>query len=181
MDFTKICKVSIIGGPSSGKSTLAENLGKKLNLPITHMDAINYNTGWEEVDAQKRDEIYRQIIKEDKWLMDGTYMDTLQERMKASDLIIFLDYSTIAKVLGILKRAIKYRGKERKEIPGCEDRLDFEFLKFTATWNKQKRKKVYKALEGIDEEKKLIFKNRRRLNKWYKENFNEKMNMDYLK
>ena len=113
--------------------------------------------------------------------MDGTYMDTLQERMKVSDLIIFLDYSTMAKVLGILKRAIKYRGKERKEIPGGDDRLDFEFIKFTATWNKLKRKRVYKALEGIDEEKKLIFKNRRRLNKWYKENFNEKMNMDYLK
>ena len=181
MNFGDIKKISIVGGPSSGKSTLAENIGRKLDLPITHMDAINYNANWEEVDPKKRDDIYRRIIKEPKWVMDGTYMDTLRERMLASELIIFLDYSTIAKVLGIIIRTLKFKGGERKEIPGCNEKIDFEFIKFTATWNSKKRKKVYKAFEGIAKEKILIFKNRKKLNKWYIDNFGEKVNVDFLK
>lgn len=42
MNFENINKISLIGGPSTGKSTLAENMGRKLNLPIIHMDGLNY-------------------------------------------------------------------------------------------------------------------------------------------
>lgn len=35
-----INKVVIVGGPGTGKSTLAKNLGKQLNLPVYHLDGI---------------------------------------------------------------------------------------------------------------------------------------------
>ena len=38
MDVLK--KVSIIGGPGTGKSTLANNIGKVLDVPIYHLDGI---------------------------------------------------------------------------------------------------------------------------------------------
>ena len=180
MNFETINRISLIGGPSTGKSTLAENLGRKLNLPITHMDAINYNANWEEVDAKKRDEKYMEIVNTPKWVMDGTYMDTLRDRMLKSDLIIFLDYSSISKFFGIFGRTFKMKGRERKEIPGCNEKVDLKFIKFTLSWNRKKRKKVYKALEGIDKEKVLVFKRRKKLNKWYKENFGEEIKTEYL-
>lgn len=31
-------KILIMGGSCAGKSTLAENLGKKLNIPVLHLD-----------------------------------------------------------------------------------------------------------------------------------------------
>ena len=37
-----ISKIAIIGGPGTGKSTLANNLGKELNLPICHLDGIHH-------------------------------------------------------------------------------------------------------------------------------------------
>ncbi|MDQ2878508.1 MAG: AAA family ATPase, partial [Pseudomonadota bacterium] len=30
----------VMGGPGSGKSTLARRLGTKLDLPVTHLDAL---------------------------------------------------------------------------------------------------------------------------------------------
>ena len=35
-------RVCIIGGSGTGKTTLANNLGKDLNLPIYHIDGIHH-------------------------------------------------------------------------------------------------------------------------------------------
>ena len=50
-------RISIVGGSGSGKSTLCNILSKELNLPAIHLDAINYNANWDEIDKTQRDEI----------------------------------------------------------------------------------------------------------------------------
>lgn len=112
-----INKIAIIGGPGTGKSTLANNLGRKLNLPIYHLDSINYFENWVERDKKERDNIILEKVSEPKWIMDGTYRSTLEERVQESDLTIFLRYSTLAKMKGILSRYFKNKGIEKKDIP----------------------------------------------------------------
>ena len=51
------CRISIIGGPGTGKSTLAENLGKTLDIPVYHLDAINHLKNWEKRNTKERDKI----------------------------------------------------------------------------------------------------------------------------
>lgn len=96
-----IKKISIIGGPGTGKSTLANNLGKELNLPVYHLDAIDYFKNWQKRDEKERDEIILEKTAEKKWVIDGTYRGTLEKRVEKSDMIIFLNYSSIAKLKGI--------------------------------------------------------------------------------
>lgn len=169
-----IKRVSIIGGSGSGKSTLANNLGKKFNLPIIHIDGMNYDPDWIQKDKKQRDDSILQLIQKEKWVMDGTYTSTLDERLEASDLIIFLDYSTLALLYGVISRRIRLIGKEREEIKGCKDRLTFEFLKFVITWRKRKRNMILEKLKSY-KEKTMIFNTRKSLNKWYNENFNDKI------
>ena len=38
----KVNKVCIIGGSGTGKTTLANNLCKVLNLPVCHIDGIHH-------------------------------------------------------------------------------------------------------------------------------------------
>ena len=90
----KINRIYIIGGSGTGKTTLANNLGNKLNLPIYHIDGINYGANWLQQDKEERDKIILEIIGQDKWIMDGTYHSTLSQRLDAADLIIYLDYVT---------------------------------------------------------------------------------------
>ena len=170
-----ISKIAIIGGPGTGKSTLANNLGKELNLPIYHLDGIHHLANWVPRDKAERDKIILEKTQEPKWVIDGTYKATLEERVKKADLIIFLNYSTIAKLKVILSRHFKVKGKERPEIPGCKEKMDFKFIKQTATWNKTKAKIVKSIIEKYQDKNILIFKKRRKLNKWYEKEFNKKI------
>lgn len=168
-------KICIIGCSGTGKTTLANNLGKELKLPVYHLDGINYFSNWEARDKNERDKIILEKINEDKWIIDGTYNSTLLQRLEKSDFIIFLDYSSFAQISGVIGRFIKNRGKEKEEIPGCKEQMNSEFFWWVVNWRKNKRNGIIKMINQVDSNKIYIFKNRRQLNKWYKNQFNKKI------
>ena len=169
MEVIMYNRISIVGGSGSGKSTLCNILAKELNLPAIHLDAINFNANWVEIDKEERDKIISAKSSEDKWIIEGNYKKTLKERFDKADLIIWLDYSTFMQLKGIFKRYFQTRNSERPEIPGCKERLDFTFIKYVATYNRKKRHVIVDNLKGIPKDKVLIFKKQKDLNKWLKE------------
>lgn len=164
-------RISVIGGPGTGKSTLANNIGKELNLPIYHLDAIHHLENWKVRDSVERDKIILEKIEEERWVIDGTYKSTLEARVKKSDMVIFLNYSTIARVRSVLSRYFKNKGKERPEIPGCKEQMNWKFLKLVIKWEQGRINIINETLEKNKDKNIIIFKNRRKLNKWYKKEF----------
>lgn len=173
-------RISIIGGSGSGKSTLATILSKELKIPAIHLDSINYNANWVEVDRNKRDSIIEAKAKEEKWIIDGNYNKTLKERLDKSDLVIWLDYSSFAHLRGFLKRLIKYSNKDKPELPGCKERFNFTFIKYVLTYNRKKRSQVLQILDNVPSEKMLIFKKQKDLNNWLKKYTNNKNVLEKL-
>ena len=161
-------RISIIGGSGSGKSTLANILSKELNIPAIHLDAINFQPNWVRIDKSKRDNIILSKSNDDKWIIDGNYNETLQDRLEKADLIIWLDYSTFAHLKGITKRIYKNFNKDKPELPGCKERLNFTFLKYVFSYNKKKRPIILNILKNISQDKLLIFNKQKDLNKWLK-------------
>lgn len=162
-------RISIVGGSGSGKSTLCNILSKELGLPAIHLDAINYEPNWVEIDKTERDNIILSKAQDDKWVIDGNYNKTLKERFDKADLIIWLDYSTLKQLHGILKRYFTTRNSERPEIPGCKEHLKPEFIKYVLTYNKKKRPVILDYLKDVPKEKVLIFKHQKDLNAWLKD------------
>lgn len=162
-------RISIIGGSGTGKTTLSNALSEKYNLPVTHIDGIHHLKDWGIRNKTERDKIILDIVSKEKWIIDGTYHDTLKQRLESADLIIWLDYSSIAMVKGVVKRFINNPGKEKKEIPGCKERLTFTFLKYVIRYNKNKRHYITDALKDINKDKVISFKKQKDLNKWLKE------------
>ena len=56
-------RICIIGGSGTGKTTLSNNLGKELNLPVYHIDGIHHLKDWEIRDKNERDQIILEKIK----------------------------------------------------------------------------------------------------------------------
>lgn len=173
-------RISIIGGSGSGKSTLATILSKELNIPAIHLDAINYNANWVEIDQTEREKIILKKSDEEKWIIDGNYNKTLKERLDKADLVIWLDYSSFAHLRGFIKRLIKYSNKDKPELPGCKERFNFTFLKYVLTYNRKKRPQVLQILETVPSEKMLIFKKQKDLNNWLKKYTNNENILEKL-
>lgn len=85
-------RITIIGNYCSGKSTLAEQLGKKLQLQVHHLDFLLWKPEWEKNPEPIFNEYQRKLFSYDKWIMEGIgYWSSIIERTEQADTIIFLD------------------------------------------------------------------------------------------
>jgi adenylate kinase family enzyme len=127
-------KVAIIGSCGAGKSTLAVNLGKKLNLPVIHLDAYYWQSGWQSTDAQQWLRIQEKLIKQNRWIIDGNYGNTMGIRLAAADTVIWLDFNRYLCLWRVFQRYLKYPGKTRPDMASnCPERLTGEFMQYV--WN----------------------------------------------
>lgn len=164
--MNSVKKILILGGPGSGKSILSSNLGQKLNIPVYHLDEIHIKSDIEKNGKKDRNNNILKILEMDCWIIDGNYRGTLKERIDNCDIIFFLDYPTHKLISSVLYREIKNHKKTKKK------KLNFNVIKLPYQWSKNKRKDVINMLKETDK-KLYIFKKRKKLNNWYKNEFNE--------
>lgn len=160
-------RIVIIGCGGAGKSTLARQLGEKLNIPVVHLDKLFWNPGWVEKSQEEFDVLHEQELAKEKWIMDGNFNRTMPQRIARCDTVIYLDFSRIACLLGVLKRVLTTYGKVRPDMgEGCPERIDFEFLKWVWDYNKNKRERNYKLLNEAQHAETIVLKNRRMVRKF---------------
>ena len=162
-------RVIIIGCGGAGKSTLARKLGEKTGLPVVHLDKLFWKPGWVERTPEEFDPMVQQELEKEAWIMDGNFNRTLTHRIKYCDTVIYLDYSRMACLLGVLKRVITTYGTVRLDMgEGCPEKIDFEFLKWVWNYNKNKREQNYRLLNETTHAKTIVLKNRRSLRRFLK-------------
>lgn len=167
--MNNIKRICVVGAPGTGKTTLSRKLAKIYNLPVCHLDSFHQLPNWKLRDEKERDNMILEESKKEEWILDGTFTNTLLERVKRADLVIFLDYTWFAALKGVLKRIWKDHGKEKSDIPGCKEKFDMSFILYVATYNRQRRSIILDILNKGDKEKLLTFKNNKELQKWISE------------
>ena len=162
-------RILIIGCGGAGKSTLARQLGEKTGLPVVHLDKLFWHPGWVESTKDEIDVKIRAEMAKPQWIMDGNYNRTLPERVKHCDTIIYLDFSRIACLMGVMKRVITTYGTVRPDMgEGCPERFDLDFLKWVWNYNRDKRERNYKLLNEADHAQTIVLKNRRMVKRFLK-------------
>ena len=147
-------KIAIIGPPGAGKTTLARNLGSLLKMKIFHLDRFFWEPGRKGKSREERLEILDHLVQEKQWIIEGTYIDSSEPRLKAADTIIFLNTSLLLCLWRIRRRHHKYHDLSRRDIPqGCTDKLTpFRILK-VVIFPFQGRKKLEQKLREFPQEK----------------------------
>ena len=160
-------KVTIIGYSGSGKSTLARQLGDTYNCPVLYLDKVHFVENWIERD----DETARFMVKEflnnnDSWVIDGNYTNLLREqRLEEADMIVFMCFSRLTCLYQAYKRYKTFKGKTRDSIAdGCNEKLDFEFIKWILLDGRSKeKKKQYAETISKYKHKVVILRNKKEI------------------
>lgn len=128
-------RVLVIGCSGAGKSTAAARLSVMMSLPLHHLDQLFWQPGWREVPREQFDETLAQVLAGASWVIDGNYSRTLPQRLEAADTVLWLDYSTLTCLRGVLTRWVRFRGRQRPDMgPNCPEKVDGPFLWYVWRW-----------------------------------------------
>lgn len=150
-------KAIVIGCPGSGKSTFSRLLMKKTSLPLFHLDMLQWKEDRTTVSGEVFQERLDDILNTNQWIIDGNYLSTMEERMRESDTIFFLDYPLETCLSGVRERI----GKKRSDMPWVEVTEDAEFMAFIKNFNVDTRPVIQELLEKYSYKRVIIFKDRK--------------------
>ena len=149
-------RVLVIGTGGSGKTTVARRLAQRTGLPLIHLDALYWRSGWQPTPADEWRATVQSLISRDAWIIDGNYGGTLDVRLAACDTVVFLDLPRLVCLWRVLKRQVRHLGQVRPELaPGCRERLTWEFIWWIWTYPSRRRGEVLKRLAALDQEKRV--------------------------
>lgn len=160
-------KIQIIGYAGSGKSTLAKKLGLFYNIPYLHLDNVQFYGNWQERSKVEQNKIVDKFLEDNnEWVIDGNYSIVSSKRFEISDITIFLSYNRFYCYRMCKKRYKMYKHTPRESCP-CKEKFDSEFKKWILLTGRTKKRRS-KHIENLNKTngEKLIFKNRKQLEKW---------------
>jgi len=148
-------KIMIFGDSASGKSTFASKLGKKLDLPVIHLDEIMESVGRDNI-SSIRDWIVQEASK-DSWIIEGNAFTKDKDfRIQKADIIFVFDKLPIITLANHIIRWSKIKFRKHSRIGSKSTSLSLGYFIPYTLWQFPDRKR--KAIEAaIKHDKKIYF------------------------
>jgi len=102
-------RVNVKGTSGSGKTTFAQELARRLDLPFVELDALHHGPNWYQPTAEEFGARVRETIDAmpDGWVIDGNYESKLGELVLGpADTIIWLDLPFALKFRRVWRRTM---------------------------------------------------------------------------
>lgn len=136
-------KIIVLGRTASGKTTLANKLGRVLNIPVYHLDKIFWKDNGDHLHQAEFIEKVNEIMEKSSWIIDGDNprSKTLDTRITNADTIILYDLPLPHILWRQTKRFFKYYNQVRPDMGGNNKQ------KYPFTLNEIKRALEHPTLE----------------------------------
>ena len=160
-------KIVILGYSGRSKSTTARTLGQKLGLPVLFLDTVQFLENWRVRPVNQSKAIVADFMAtNESWIIDGNYSAFhQQQRFEQADMIVFFNFNRFTCFCRALGRYLKYKGTTRPDMaPGCNEKFDFEFMKWILKDGRtKKKKKAYSEMCKKYADKVVIIRNQKDL------------------
>lgn len=111
-------KISVIGNACSGKTTLSRHLAEKYQLPLVHVDSIQFLPGMQLRNPDDTRKLLMDEAQKEAWIIDGLGpLKIIEKRLQLSDVIICLRPPLWKNYLRCIKRQITGLFIRRSELP----------------------------------------------------------------
>lgn len=142
-------KITIIGQPCSGKSTLAARISEKFNIPHIQIDRFWFEARGQKIKSSDKERIEKargyvrqrveEALKQDSWVSDGWYSRVQPLISEQADQIIFLVVPLYRRLFNHFKR-INKPGRYKELTAWDEIKFFYEIIKRTFTKSKKIKK-----------------------------------------
>ena len=149
-------KIIVIGSPGAGKSTFSRRLRDITSLPLYHLDMIWHKPDRTNITKEEFDKQLSEILRTDKWIIDGNYQRTIELRLEQCDTVFLMDFPLEVCLAGAAARV----GTKRDDLPWVEDELDEEFRQWIVDFPNEKLPQIYQMLDKCRDKNIVIFKSR---------------------
>ncbi len=97
-------RILITGNAGSGKTTLAAQVGARLNLPVFGLDLIVWRPGWKKAPPEERRAAEAALAARPAWVVEGVSRTLLE----AAATVVFLALSRRTCLVRALNRKLPY-------------------------------------------------------------------------
>jgi len=119
-------RIAIIGNAGGGKTALARKLGALLDLPVVHVDSVQYQPGWHRTSNEECDRALDGAARTARWIIDGFGNDkVIERRLQLADTVVFVDFPLWRHYWWAARRQWNARKAQRRELP--DDCPEFSF------------------------------------------------------
>lgn len=150
-------RILVIGSGGAGKSTFARELGAILGIAVTHLDVLFWRSGWVEPPPAEWEVTLLGALAEPSWIMDGSFVGSLERRLEVCDAAVFLDLSRWLCLWRALRRVLRYRNTTRPDMAtGCVESFDLPFLRWVWNYPAETRPQILRLLEAEPHRNKAV-------------------------
>ena len=110
-------RIVVVGPPGSGKTTVARELARRLDLPHTELDSLWWEPNWVEAGREVFSERAASVVAGERWVVDGNYYAAGAEEViwPRADTIVWLNQPRRVTVTRVVRRTVS-RSVRRTEL-----------------------------------------------------------------
>lgn len=158
-------RVAIVGACGSGKSHVAREFGRILNVPVTHLDDIYFDDAWNTLPRKEFAAAQHELVAAPRWVIDGNYNSTLDIRLRACDTVVMMDVPTWAALRGVLSRQVRHGAGQHPS--GIYNRINWSVITYVLTYRRRMRPQVLAKISEFAGDKNVVFlTSRSRARRW---------------
>lgn len=140
-------RICILGPSNSGKSTLADAIGRKRGLTPIHLDQLYHLPGTDWVPRPREEFIalHDEAIKGERWVMDGNYFVCMPQRFARATGVILLEISTTLSLARYFRRTL-FQKNRVGSLNGGQDSIKWMMIRHITVvtpGNRERNRKTF--------------------------------------